>query len=339
MVKSKINCSHASAMFFIGMAGSGKTSLIYRLSQKFTYLKKNHYIINLDPASLITPYSSNIDIRDTINYQKVMEEYGLGPNGAIITCLNLFVTRFHQIKALLEIKKSYVNYILIDTPGQIEIFMWSASGLIVCEAFSSNFPVMLVYTIDLLRSVHPLTFMSNILYSCSILYKTRLISLVAINKIDITSIDFIHDWISNTESFDSAFVKENFFAGSFTRSLFLTLDIYHQKTFYTGISAYTGAGFFQILKCLENFKSEYEINFQMEFEKKILNSLHQLNFGRTNNKKKKDNLIYSELEFRKKFQFINDINGENEDYFNIIEFMVFLKAENELIFRSNFSSQ
>ena len=129
------------------MAGSGKTSLIYRLSKKFSQAQENHYIINLDPASQITPYSSNIDIRDTINFRKVMEEYGLGPNGAIITCLNLFVTRFHQIKTLLEIKRSCVNYILVDTPGQIEVFMWSASGSIICEAFSSNFPVMLIYTI------------------------------------------------------------------------------------------------------------------------------------------------------------------------------------------------
>ena len=168
-----------------------------------------------------------------------------------------------------KIKKSLVNYILIDTPGQIEVFMWSASGSIICEAFSFNFPVMLLYSIDLLKSIHPLTFMSNILYSCSILYKTRLISMLLINKIDITSMDFIHDWISSNESFDFAFSKENFFSGSFTRSLFLTLDIYHQKTFYTGISAFSGAGIFQLIKSFESFKMEYELNYQLEFEKKI----------------------------------------------------------------------
>lgn len=334
-MKTKSNCSHVSTMFFIGMAGSGKTSLIYRMSKKFSYFKKNHYIINLDPASLITPYSSNIDIRDTINYKKVMEEYGLGPNGAIITCLNLFVTRFHQIKALLEIKKSYVNYILIDTPGQIEIFMWSASGSIICEAFSSNFPVMLVYTIDLLRSVHPLTFMSNILYSCSILYKTRLISLLALNKVDITSMDFIHDWISNTESFDLAFARENFFAGAFTRSLFLTLDIYHQKTFYTGTSAYTGAGMFQLLKCLENFKSEYALKFQVEFEKKIFMALTHFNIVPDKNKKNNYNFLkYNE----KKLTFTKSGKVESNEYFNVLEYMIFLKAENEQILTNNFIS-
>jgi len=328
-------CSHTSSIFFIGMAGSGKTSLIYRLSKKFSQAQENHYIINLDPASQITPYSSNIDIRDTINFRKVMEDYGLGPNGAIITCLNLFVTRFHQIKTLLEIKRSCVNYILVDTPGQIEVFMWSASGSIICEAFSSNFPVMLIYTIDLLKSVHPLTFMSNILYSCSILYKTRLVSLLAINKIDITSMDFIHDWISSTETFDSAFTKENFFAGSFTRSLFLTLDIYHQKTFYTGTSAYSGSGISKIMKNTEKLKKEYEMTFQIEFEKKILKNFKELNSKHINTQNFLNLNISSE---KKKIYCENKNNIENGNYFNIIEYMVFLKAENEQVDTDNILS-
>lgn len=329
----KINCCHTSTLFFIGMAGSGKTSLIYRLSKKFSHTKTNHYIVNLDPASLVTPYSSNIDIRDTINYRKVMEEYGLGPNGAIITCLNLFVTRFQQIKTLLEIKKSHVSYILIDTPGQIEVFMWSASGSIICEAFSSNFPVLLIYTVDLLKSVHPLTFMSNILYSCSILYKTRLISLLAINKIDITSMDFIHDWISSSDAFDAAFSRENFFAGSFTRSLFLTLDIYHQKTFYTGVSAYSGKGVTQLLRSFRNFKDEYELNYQIEFEKKILNNINQWKSSYLETVKaleiEKSNIKKRDLNDKN----VDDI--ENAEYFNVLEYLVFLKSENDSILKSN----
>ena len=336
-MKKNVNCNHASAIFFIGMAGSGKTSLVYRLSKKLSLNQKNHYIINLDPASLVTPYSSNIDIRDTINYRKVMENYGLGPNGAIITCLNLFVTRFQQIKALLEIRKALINYILIDTPGQIEIFMWSASGSIICEAFSSNFPVMLIYTIDLLKSIHPLTFMSNILYSCSILYKTRLITLLALNKIDITSIDFVHDWISNADSFDSAFTRENFFAGSFTRSLFLTLDVYHQKTFYIGVSAYTGTGIHQILNCFENFKIEYELNFQIEFEKKILNNIQQLNFMLMENQQKDIEAFNNKNILKRQYNILcKDINADNNEYFNVLEYMIFLKTENDLVHTNKF---
>ena len=55
------------------------------------------YLLNMDPAVQELPYEANIDIRDTINYKSVMTEYGLGPNGAIVTCLNLFATKFDQV--------------------------------------------------------------------------------------------------------------------------------------------------------------------------------------------------------------------------------------------------
>jgi len=31
-----------------------------------------------------------------VKYKAVMQEYGLGPNGAILTCLNLLCTKFDQ---------------------------------------------------------------------------------------------------------------------------------------------------------------------------------------------------------------------------------------------------
>lgn len=31
-----------------------------------------------------------------VNYKNVMEQYGLGPNGGILTSLNLFATKFDQ---------------------------------------------------------------------------------------------------------------------------------------------------------------------------------------------------------------------------------------------------
>lgn len=32
-----------------------------------------------------------------MNYKEVMKQYGLGPNGGIVTSLNLFATRFDQV--------------------------------------------------------------------------------------------------------------------------------------------------------------------------------------------------------------------------------------------------
>ena len=38
-----------------------------------------------------------VDIRDTINYKEVMRGNRLGPNGAIVTSLNLFSTKFDMV--------------------------------------------------------------------------------------------------------------------------------------------------------------------------------------------------------------------------------------------------
>ena len=47
-------------------------------------------------------YTPLADIRDTVNYKEVMKQYGLGPNGGIVTSLNLFATRFDQVMSFLE---------------------------------------------------------------------------------------------------------------------------------------------------------------------------------------------------------------------------------------------
>ena len=104
------------------MAGSGKTTLLQRLNSHLHTTNTPGYIINLDPAVTQVPYGANIDIRDTVrmrprypsctlhmsnpavsltalqvNYKNVMKQYGLGPNGGILTSLNLFATRFDQV--------------------------------------------------------------------------------------------------------------------------------------------------------------------------------------------------------------------------------------------------
>lgn len=59
------------------------------------------------------------------------------------------------------------SYILVDTPGQIEIFTWSASGAIITDAMASAGPTVVAYIIDTPRTSAPATFMSNMLYACS----------------------------------------------------------------------------------------------------------------------------------------------------------------------------
>src|SRR3954454_8746389 len=112
--------------------------------------KEPPYVMNLDPAVLNVPFTPNIDIRDSVNYKEVMKQYNLGPNGGILTSLNLFATKIDQIISILEKRASPEagskgvppQHFLVDTPGQIEVFVWSASGSILLESLASSFPTV-----------------------------------------------------------------------------------------------------------------------------------------------------------------------------------------------------
>lgn len=290
------------AIFCIGMAGSGKTTFMQRLNSHLHSKKKRPYVINLDPAVLKVPFGTNIDIRDSVNYKKVMENYNLGPNGAIMTSLNLFATKIDQVLSIVEkrsiIKKSEdtkekkeheekaatstssqkpVSHVIVDTPGQIECFIWSASGAIITDAFASSFPTIIAYIIDTPRSSSPTTFMSNMLYACSILYKTKLPMIVVFNKTDAKDAEFAKRWMTDFEEFQSAIRDDQYmneesgsgdsgYMSSLMNSMSLVLEEFYNHLDVVGVSAYTGEGFDDFLDAIDNKVEEYNRDYKAERE-------------------------------------------------------------------------
>ncbi|XP_059504784.1 GPN-loop GTPase 1 isoform X1 [Stegostoma tigrinum] len=257
----------AVCLIVLGMAGSGKTTFVQRLTSHLHSKGAPPYLINLDPAVHEIPFPANIDIRDTVNYKEVMKQYGLGPNGGIVTALNLFATRFDQVMKFIEKRQQDCRFVLIDTPGQIEVFTWSASGTIISEALASTFSTVVVYVMDTSRSTNPVTFMSNMLYACSILYKTRLPFIVIMNKIDIVDHSFAVEWMKDFETFQDALNQETTFASNLTRSMSLVLDEFYSQLRVVGVSAVDGTGMDGFLQQVADAAAEYETEYRPHYER------------------------------------------------------------------------
>ena len=207
------------------------------------------------------------DIRDTVKYKEIMKQYGLGPNGAIVTSLNLFSTRFDQVMKIIEKRKTEYEYIIFDTPGQIEVFTWSAAGTLITDTLASGYPTVVVYVMDMSRSQNPTTFMSNMLYACSILYKTKLPFVIAFNKTDVTDHSFAEKWMRDFESFDTAADADSSYMGNLTRSLSLVLDKFYQNIRTVGLSSMTGKGIQDLFAKLNESRDEYFSDYKPEYER------------------------------------------------------------------------
>ena len=229
-------------------------------------------MLNLDPAVVNLGYEANIDIRDTVDYKQVMQQYNLGPNGGILTALNLFTTKFDQVLGYVD-KKAHsgsVEHILLDTPGQIEIFTWSASGAIITDALASSLPTVVAYIIDTPRTASPETFMSNMLYACSILYKTKLPFILVFNKTDVHEWAFAKEWMEDFEAFQAALMRrrdkqnrdvegtDGGFMTSLMSSMSLVLEEFYKNLRACGVSAMTGDGMEDFFIKVDEARQEYE---------------------------------------------------------------------------------
>lgn len=103
-----------------GSPGSGKSTYCYGKHQLFTALERPISIVNLDPANDALPYPCAIDISSLITLNDVMEQHGLGPNGALIYCMEYLEANFDWLEERLQ-ELGNDAYVLFDLPGQVEL--------------------------------------------------------------------------------------------------------------------------------------------------------------------------------------------------------------------------
>lgn len=105
----------------MGPAGAGKTTFCTAMIQHLKNNRRSVFYINLDPAAEDFAYEPDIDIKDLITLEDVMEELHLGPNGGLIYCFEFLMENLDFLTDPLEdVGEEYL--IIIDMPGQIELY-------------------------------------------------------------------------------------------------------------------------------------------------------------------------------------------------------------------------
>ncbi|OLB89797.1 MAG: GTPase [Thaumarchaeota archaeon 13_1_40CM_38_12] len=196
-----------NSIFITGTAGSGKSLLTSRLLQWYADRKSFPISINLDPGVVNLPYEPDVDVRDYIDINTLMETYDLGPNGSLVMASDMIATRLDEIQD--EVNNLNPDYILIDTPGQIELFAFRASGPYFVSNFQSDNKVTL-FTFDGMLVSSPINFVSIGLLALSVRLRLKIAQVNILTKRDliVDKLKDILEWSSSVLSLESSLNNE-----------------------------------------------------------------------------------------------------------------------------------
>ncbi len=186
----------------VGTAGSGKSSLTAAYSEWLKQNEQSVATVNLDPAAAVLPYEPDIDVREYVDYERMMLMHSLGPNAALIASIREVVREVEDLVS--EINDLNVDFVLVDTPGQLELFAFRKEGRIVVKALR-RFPSVLTYLLDPAASHTTRLFASSLFLATSVYLSLNLQTVIAISKLDIVPrrvLARIKRWITSQEALE-----------------------------------------------------------------------------------------------------------------------------------------
>ncbi|ALU11353.1 GTPase [Ignicoccus islandicus DSM 13165] len=168
-----------------GTAGSGKSNLTAALAKWMVdEVGLKISVMNLDPGAEVLPYTPDFDIRNYFTIEEIMKKYKLGPNGAFLKAAELLRQYEREILKSKPVKGFY-DYVLVDTPGQLEMFMFRPEGTHIMKRLEMVKPVLIVYVVDGSLADHPEDLMTSYLLNLILQTKAELQVITVVNKVDL----------------------------------------------------------------------------------------------------------------------------------------------------------
>jgi len=193
-----------NTVFIVGTAGSGKSTLTSAFSDWLRSQEQSTLLVNLDPAAQTLPYEPDVDVRDYVDYDRIMATRRLGPNAALIASVREVARYVDELSE--EINAFNPDFVLVDTPGQLELFAFREEGFILAESIGVKGRKIMVFILDPMFCTTAKNFVSSVFLSASIYFSFGLPMIHVLNKIDAIpreKVEKIEGW---SESFDSLII-------------------------------------------------------------------------------------------------------------------------------------
>lgn len=197
-----------ATVYFAGTAGAGKSTLVGAYDRWAKQHGLGTVLVNLDPGAEKLPYTPDVDIREWIRIGDVMEEHGLGPNGAQVAAADMVAMNLDEVKA--EVDGFRAEQVLVDTPGQIELFVFRQSGKHIVESLNPGRSVV-AYLMDPFLARTATGFASQLLLGSTTLFRFNepmLFLLSKADRVDAGSLETIRGWAADPTALESDVLGE-----------------------------------------------------------------------------------------------------------------------------------
>lgn len=168
-------------LFFMGTAGAGKSTMVNAFQSWMFRQGYDAVTVNLDPGGVNLPYNPDIDIRDWVRLEDVMDEYSLGPNGAQVTSSDMMYLHIEDIRESLDGFRT--DYFLVDTPGQMELYAYRETTKDLIRSISLGGSIA-IYLFDPILAGTPEGMVSQISMASTIKYRLDMPFIQVLNKVD-----------------------------------------------------------------------------------------------------------------------------------------------------------
>jgi hypothetical protein len=169
------------------------------MQQYLKLLGRDAKVVNLDPANESTgagkgdrqlPYETILDVcEEMVNLRSVMEKTGLGPNGGLVFCMDYVESHAESIISTMKERLAENTYLLIDFPGQVELFTHSTVVQTLLQKLADELELRLcvVQLIDAQYCSDAAKFLSAALLGTTTMLRLELPVVNVLSKVDLLS--------------------------------------------------------------------------------------------------------------------------------------------------------